>query len=213
MVDGTDPALTVLAGLRAAEPPAGAVADRVFARWATAPSRMGTVYVAFTDHGVAFVRDARVMDAGGFRSAFRDRFERPLRPAGDLPDGLAAALAEPAAAGPPLDLRESSAFERSVLATTRRIPPGRVHAFGWVATLLGRPHAARAVAAALAGNPVPLLVPCHRVVYADGRLGDHVFGMAVKEALLRAEGVEVRDRRATPDVDQPTDRGGSGSPR
>ncbi|MGH3549015.1 MAG: methylated-DNA--[protein]-cysteine S-methyltransferase, partial [Pseudonocardiaceae bacterium] len=55
----------------------------------------------------------------------------------------------------------------------------------------GRPRAVRAVGTVLARNPVPLLVPCHRVVRADGLLGDYMFGSARKEQLLRAEQTNV----------------------
>jgi O-6-methylguanine DNA methyltransferase len=84
-------------------------------------------------------------------------------------------------------------FQRRVLLETCEIPPGTVRSYAWLAACLGHPGAARAVGSALARNPLPLVVPCHRVVRADGRVGDYgCGGTAAKLALLAAEGVELR---------------------
>lgn len=84
-----------------------------------------------------------------------------------------------------------------VYALVRQIPRGRVSTYGAVARAAGNPRAARGVAALMACNPTPIVVPCHRVVYSDGRLGGFSMagGVAKKVELLRAEGVEVRDGR------------------
>jgi methylated-DNA-[protein]-cysteine S-methyltransferase len=95
------------------------------------------------------------------------------------------------AASVQLDLRGLSEFERDVLTATRRIPAGQTRPYGWIAVEAGRPRAVRAVGSVLARNPVPLLVPCHRVVRADGGLGAYMFGSAHKEELLRAEQVNL----------------------
>lgn len=81
-----------------------------------------------------------------------------------------------------------SSFARKVLELCGRIRPGRVMSYGELARIAGRPNAARAVGRILAGNPFPLVVPCHRVVGADGRLTGYGGGLAMKEALLQAEG-------------------------
>ena len=84
-------------------------------------------------------------------------------------------------------------FRRRVLLETCEISAGTVRSYAWLAARLGHPGAARAVGSALARNPLPLLVPCHRVVRADGRIGDYgCGGAAMKRALLAAEGVELR---------------------
>lgn len=189
--NGVDPVMAALGGL-AAPAPAG-LADKVLASWLAAPSRVGEVFVAFTGDGVQFVRSAESVngDADMFAKAYRERFGRPLRPADRAPRGLLPALGGGSPALPQLDLCGLSAFERDVLAVTRRIPAGQTRPYGWVAWQVGRPRAVRAVGSVLARNPVPLLIPCHRVVRADGRIGDYLFGTGRKEMLLRAENVDV----------------------
>jgi O-6-methylguanine DNA methyltransferase len=185
-INDADPVLSALSGLSASAP--ADLDDRVFTGWLAAPSRLGEAFVAFTRDGVQFVRPAEAVhgDAGAFGDAYRVRFARPLRPADRAPAGLLPAL-NGRAASPRLDLSELSAFERDVLAATRSIPAGEIRPYGWIAREAGRPRAVRAVGSVLARNPVPLLVPCHRVVRADGGLGDYMFGSARKEELLRAE--------------------------
>ena len=98
-----------------------------------------------------------------------------------------------------LDLRGLTPFAASVLAAAATIPRGETRPYGWIARQAGRPRAVRAAASALAANPVPLLIPCHRIVQADGVAGGYVFGTPRKEALLRLEGAnldEVRDLAA-----------------
>lgn len=90
----------------------------------------------------------------------------------------------------PVDLSGLPPFRRAVLTEVRHIPPGATRSYGEVAGALGRPGAARAVGQALARNPVPLLVPCHRVVSRTGRLTGFSApgGLALKRRLLDLEG-------------------------
>ena len=89
-----------------------------------------------------------------------------------------------------LDLRDVSPFERAVLGKTAEIPFGQVRSYAWVAKEIGHPAAVRAVGTALGRNPVPLVVPCHRVVRTDGSVGNYGFGSPAKRALLTAEGAD-----------------------
>ncbi|WP_043624981.1 methylated-DNA--[protein]-cysteine S-methyltransferase [Nonomuraea candida] len=187
-----DPLLTGLAAL-AAEPPE-ALLDRIAARWVRVPAPIGELAVAFTDHGVAYVHAGE-----GFAEAYRKRFGRPLLPAARPPAGLLPALRTGRTAGLPLDLRGMSDFQRDVLEAARTIPRGEVRPYSWIAARVGRPRAVRAVGTALGRNPVPLLVPCHRVTRSDGAVGDYVFGAAAKERLLLAEGVDLDRVRALAD--------------
>jgi len=87
----------------------------------------------------------------------------------------------------PVDLSQVPEFERAALEIASQIPYGEVRSYKWIAERLGKPDAARAVGGAMAGNPVPLIVPCHRVVKTDGGLGGYSFGLVQKEALLNLE--------------------------
>jgi methylated-DNA-[protein]-cysteine S-methyltransferase len=89
--------------------------------------------------------------------------------------------------GVPVDLAAVTAFERSALEVAARIPFGEVRTYKWIAEQLGRPDGAQLVGIAMAGNPVPILVPCHRVVKSDGGLGGYSFGLMQKAALLNLE--------------------------
>ncbi|MBM2574963.1 methylated-DNA--[protein]-cysteine S-methyltransferase [Jannaschia sp. Os4] len=90
---------------------------------------------------------------------------------------------------------EGSPFQRRVWDALRAIPKGETRSYGDVARGLGDPGAARAVGAANGANPIPLLIPCHRVVAADGGLGGFSGSLATKEALLRHEGTWPRQGR------------------
>jgi O-6-methylguanine DNA methyltransferase len=185
--DNFDQLTDALRGI-AADVPAG-LHEKVFTSWLVAPSRLGEVFLAFTGDGAQFVRSAESVhgDAAAFVHAYRGRFGRPLQRADRAPAGVLPALRGRSAGAVLLDLSGSSEFERAVLDATRRIPAGQTRPYAWVAREAGRPRAVRAVGTVLARNPLPLLVPCHRVVRADGRLGDYMFGPAHKEELLRAE--------------------------
>ena len=193
MVSDVDPVVAALSGLRH-DAPLG-LDRRVFTGWLSAPSRLGEVFVAFTGDGVQFVRSAESVggDAEAFAEAYHQRFARPLRVADRAPAGVLPALRGRRGAAPALDLGGLSDFERAVLTATRAIPAGQTRPYGWVAREAGRGRAVRAVASVLARNPVPLLVPCHRVVRADGTLGEYMFGPAHKEALLRGEDANLDD--------------------
>ncbi len=90
--------------------------------------------------------------------------------------------------GQPVDFSFVTEFQARVLEAARTIPPGMVRPYGWVARKVGNPKSARAVGGALAANPVPLIVPCHRVVAANGSLGGFTGGIAWKRRLLAIEG-------------------------
>ena len=86
----------------------------------------------------------------------------------------------------PLDIR-ATAFQRRVWEELRRIPLGETRSYGEIARALGRPNAQRAVGHACATNPVPLIVPCHRVVRGDGEVGGYRWGAQRKRLLLARE--------------------------
>jgi methylated-DNA-[protein]-cysteine S-methyltransferase len=88
----------------------------------------------------------------------------------------------------PVDLRVEAPFRRSVMAELARVPYGNVTTYGALAARAGRPRAARAVGTIMNRNPVPIVLPCHRVVGSTGKLVGYGGGLGRKEALLRLEG-------------------------
>jgi len=84
--------------------------------------------------------------------------------------------------------RSVTGFRRAVMEEALRIPAGETRSYGWLAARVGRPRAARAVGRVMATNPLPIVVPCHRVIGSDGSLRGYGAGLPMKEALLRAEG-------------------------
>ena len=86
-----------------------------------------------------------------------------------------------------LDLSQATHFQREVWEITRRIPYGETRSYAWVAEQIGKPRAARAVGQALGKNPLPIIVPCHRVVASDGKLGGFGGGVEMKKHLISRE--------------------------
>jgi methylated-DNA-[protein]-cysteine S-methyltransferase len=93
-----------------------------------------------------------------------------------------------------VDLGAASPFTRSVLEATARVPAGRWDTYAGIASTIGRPGAYRAVGNALGQNPIPIVVPCHRILAAGGRIGGYGGGrehLPIKRRLLAIEGVSV----------------------
>jgi len=84
-------------------------------------------------------------------------------------------------------------FQASVLGLVSKVPRSKVTTYKELARALGRPHAWRAVANALARNPHPIKIPCHRVVRSDGKIGGYKLGTKQKVKLLAAENIEVQN--------------------
>ncbi|SRR5258708_6432442 len=153
---------------------------------------VGVLDVAWSAEGVSAVRLARTGD--DFERWFSARLGRRAVRAAEPPDRLLGQV-EDAIAGRSrrlrYDLGRLSAFEQEVLRKTLQIPRGEVRSYSWVAREIGRPRAVRAVGTALGHNPIPVLIPCHRVVRSDGGLGEYSMGgPEVKRALLNSEGVD-----------------------
>jgi methylated-DNA-[protein]-cysteine S-methyltransferase len=97
----------------------------------------------------------------------------------------------------PLDLlalETCSAFQRKVLLAEYGVPRGWVTTYGRLAAHVGAPGGARAAGGALAGNPFPIVIPCHRAIASDGGLGGYQDGLPMKRRLLEAEGVTISGR-------------------
>jgi len=194
----TEPLPRQLAALRRAAPPT--LLPAVLAATGTGDlyceieGPIGPVYVAFNRHGVSMIELAGA--GADFESGFTRRLGRPAHRTDTVPaaleDPLRRALAEGRPGRLPIDLRRVTPFQAGVLRKTAEIPRGEVRPYSWLATEVGRPGAHRAAATAVARNPVPLIVPCHRVVRLDGQLGGYSLGsVSNKRRLLEAEGVDV----------------------
>ncbi len=92
---------------------------------------------------------------------------------------------------PPLDVSCGTAFQQQVWAVLSGIALGKTLSYGQVASAIGKPKAVRAVGAACGANPIPLLVPCHRVLAANRKIGGFSGGLEWKQKLLQREGVAL----------------------
>ena len=161
--------------------------------YAHVDSPVGRLRVAWNGRGVSAVESAP--DDHAFEVRFLARTGRRAKRRDALPSNLARAI-ERRLSGDrrvriELDLRGSSAFEQAVWLKALEIPRGEVRPYGWVAAEIGRPKAVRAVGTALGHNPVPLIVPCHRVVRSDGTIGQYSLGgPGNKRTILAAEGLD-----------------------
>ena len=102
---------------------------------------------------------------------------------------------------------------RDVLAATARVPFGRTTTYGTLAERIGRPRASRAVGNALGSNPIPIVVPCHRVLRAGGDVGGYAGGPSRKRRLLTLEGLAAHGRLAALDGRRGEHRVSGVSPR
>jgi len=106
----------------------------------------------------------------------------------DLPHRINKYLSgEPTTFNDALDIRDATAFRQQVWQTLSKVPYGQTKSYHWLACEVGRPNAARAVGQALATNPLPIIVPCHRVITSQGKLGGFAGGLDLKRHLLKLE--------------------------
>jgi len=158
-------------------------------------SPLGKLLVATSEKGLCMIilRDS----AAALERALRARFpgaritrdDKALAPLRSLI--LRQMDGKPAARRVPLDLHGTD-FQQSVWKELLRIPAGSTRSYGDIARAIGKSKATRAVAQACGANPVPVIVPCHRVIQSDGGIGGYTGGgVQIKKALLGAEGVEL----------------------
>jgi O-6-methylguanine DNA methyltransferase len=154
---------------------------------------VGVLEVAWNADGVSALRRARPRD--DFERWFSGRLGRRVVRVAQPPDRLVGQIEDVLAGRQPrlrFDLDRLTPFEQDVLRKTLEIPRGEVRPYAWVAREIGRPRAVRAVGTALGHNPIPVLIPCHRVVRSDGTLGEYSMGgPEVKREMLSREGVDA----------------------
>lgn len=156
---------------------------------ASLPTPVGPIWILCTEEGL---RELRL--GGAAAPTAREGKERGIsyvrRPAwtGAVEEALAAYLASRASLeGVALDVEAGTAFQRRVWEASRRIPVGGVWSYGELARRIGMPGASRAVGNALGANPVPIVVPCHRVIQSDQGIGGFSGGLRWKRFLLEHE--------------------------
>jgi|SRR5262245_15015199 len=132
-----------------------------------------------TSEGISLVRTGRVDKPG--TAAARRLIEQAREEIHEYLHGRRAFFRVP------VDLRAVPDFRRRVLEAARHIPFGEGRPYAWVASRIGHARAVRAVGTALGRNPVPLILPCHRVWRSDGGLGGYIFGTGVKNGLAALE--------------------------
>jgi methylated-DNA-[protein]-cysteine S-methyltransferase len=178
---------------------AAAIAGLLDIAYATLDSPLGTLLLASTDRGLVrlaymdFDGEEAVLDQLATKISPRVLFSarRLDEPRRELDQYFAGARRE---FDVPLDWRLSHGFGRRVLRATARIPYGAVSSYKQVAVAAGSPRGFRAAGHALGANPIPIIVPCHRVLHSGGGLGGYTGGLDRKRVLLAVEhGAEASD--------------------
>ncbi len=183
----------------AAAAPAG-LADAVMGEvglvdsWTEVEGPIGPLFVAWGASGITAAE--RAGDPLGFETEYELRHGRPVRRAEAMPASMSAQIRARFEGQRTdrleVDLGTLTEFEQAVLRKTLEIPYGEVRPYSWVAREIGRPRAVRAVGSALAGNPITFVIPCHRVVRADGHIGNYgAGGPEAKREVLELEGVDT----------------------
>ena len=155
------------------------------------PTSMGWAGVALSEEGIRYATLFHRSEAsaqGELRSCGARPGDHPLRAKAEAVL-TAYANGEPADIESfPVDLPDCTDLKRKTWLALREIPRGQTRSYGWLARHVGEPHAPRAIGAAVGANPIPLWLPCHRVVASDGSLHGFGGGLAMKYALLEMEG-------------------------
>lgn len=161
-------------------------------RWGLFDTPFGPTFLAASARGLVRLRWG-VEDPESLAAELRESF--PLWGVEEEPDALAVPAEQLMEyfAGKrrefdlDVDLTGTTEFQRAVLTAVRDVPYGQTVTYGELASELGRPGGGRAVGSALGENPVPVVIPCHRVVRTDGEVGGYTAGSGYKEQLLELE--------------------------
>ena len=157
-------------------------------------SPVGTLLVATTDRGLCRISfdPQPEREAEWLAEAFGVKVLRAAKPVDDARRQLDEYFeGERTRFDLPVDLRQSAPFSREILKRLARVPHGETTTYGALARAAGRPQAARAVGTVMNRNPIPIVLPCHRVVGANGSLTGYGGGLERKERLLQLEGASL----------------------
>ncbi|MBN2317720.1 MAG: MGMT family protein [Acidobacteria bacterium] len=159
-------------------------------RYSKVQTDLGDFRIACSPNGITAIRTAAETPQA-FEKAYRKRFGiYPVRR--DVPGAYKQALRRivkgQETPSVPIDWSGFTPFQQKVLKTLLKVPAGKVQSYSWLARRAGFPKAARAVGNAMANNPIPFLIPCHRIVPASGGVGNYGLGKELKRKLLKLEG-------------------------
>jgi methylated-DNA-[protein]-cysteine S-methyltransferase len=153
----------------------------------TIETKLGPLRVDFTSRGVCRLDFCRT----GAPPATPEQRQAKRLPCQLVRQLQAYASSRPVRFTVPVDLSAGTDFQKKVWRALQTIPPGQTRSYAWVARKIGKPRAARAVGAACGANPVPIVVPCHRVIASDGSLGGYTGGLHRKKRLLKLEQAKI----------------------
>ncbi|MBN1481305.1 methylated-DNA--[protein]-cysteine S-methyltransferase [candidate division KSB1 bacterium] len=149
------------------------------------------LWLAASNQGLSVIEFERKQSFDSFKERFNGRLFEQMN---DILYKVVEQLdnyfrGQPEAFNIPLDFLAGTTFQKAVWHQVRAIPYGRTKTYGQIANELGQSRAVRAVGVANGANPLPVVVPCHRVIRTNGSLGGYSGGLDIKDALLRLEGV------------------------
>jgi O-6-methylguanine DNA methyltransferase len=176
--------------------------------WYTAvDSPLGKIYLAASERGLVLVESGRSRGASLFLNELHKLYpaysidENPvpfLNIIQWLENYFSGKKVSISGSGIKFDFRSGTKFQQSVWKTLCRIPYGQVRSYKWIAEQIGNPKSVRAVGQANGRNPIPIIIPCHRVINADGTLGGYSGGIDLKKKLLGIEGVSINSKIQIP---------------
>ncbi len=143
----------------------------------TFESPLGTLYLVFAGEiliGIAFKRPTEVIRKGEAPSLIKKELREYFE------NGRQAFTQK-------IDFAKGTGFDRNVWLALKEVPYGETRTYKWLAEKLGNPAASRAVGQALSRNPIPILLPCHRIIESDGSIGGYSAGSDIKRRLLEIE--------------------------
>lgn len=168
-----------------------------FLRYASIASPLGRLYISATEKGLCrLVLDGSEMI---FIQGLQDHYGIAPVHAGEYFDEMEKELTlyfhgELKKLDLPIDWSDISPFQKRVLGELLKVPYGETTSYGEIARRIGKPQASRAVGTAIARNPLPIIIPCHRMIPSDGSLGGYLWGPEIKKKLLQLEGVNLKHR-------------------
>lgn len=156
-------------------------------------TQLGWITIVSSARGIIaldFPRASRVASLRGLRREYPDAVmqDAPVQIAQELRDYAGGRCHE---FGLSIDWSLIKPFQRAVLQAAKQIPFGETRTYAWIAQKIGKPRAVRAVGHALGTNPIPIVLPCHRVIGSDGGLRGYRGGLAMKARLLKLEGAQL----------------------